>query len=111
MLPFLDDFLFMKSGFWQCVRLVRKVERYFVRARLKINAPKCSTVLAQERRQLGFVVYFVEGKFQVPGDRFEALKASVEGILSSRHGRVQARSLASVTGMVLSMHLSWGPVT
>ena len=66
---------------------------------------------AQQLRQLGFVVDFEEGKFQVPGDRFEALKASVEGILSSHHGRVQARSLESVTGTVLSMHLSWGPVT
>ena len=54
---------------------------------------------------------FVEGKFQVPGDLFEALKASVEGILSSQHGGVQARSLVSVTGAVLSMHLFWGPVT
>ena len=84
-LPYLDDFVFMKSGFWQCVRLARKVERDFVRAGLKIDAPKCSPVPAQQRKQLGFVVDFIEGKFQVPGDRFEALKASVADILSSRH--------------------------
>ncbi len=36
---------------------------------------------------------------------------SVDAILAARHGRVQARKLASVTGTVLSMHLSWGPVT
>ncbi len=36
---------------------------------------------------------------------------SVDSILAARHGRVQARKLASVTGAVLSMHLSWGLVT
>ena len=67
--------MFMKSGFWQCVRLARRAKRDFVRAGLKINASKCSPVPAQQRRQLGFVVDFEEEKFQVPGDRFEALKA------------------------------------
>ena len=60
---------------------------------------------------MGFVLDFEEKKFQVPGDSFEALKAIVEGILSSRNGRVQARSLASVTMTVLSMYLSCGPMT
>ncbi len=45
-LAYLDDFMFMKSGFWQCVRLARRVERDFVRAGLKINVPKCSLVPA-----------------------------------------------------------------
>ncbi len=36
---------------------------------------------------------------------------SVDSILSARHGRVQARMLASLTGTVLSMHVTWGPVT
>jgi hypothetical protein len=36
---------------------------------------------------------------------------SVDSVLAARHGRVQARRLASVTGTVLSMHLSWGLVT
>jgi len=100
-LPYFDDFMLINSGFWQCARLARRVEKDFVKAGLKINAPKCSPVPAKQRRQLGSVVGFEEGKFQVPGDRFEALKAAVEGILSSRHGRAQARSLASVTRTVL----------
>ena len=80
------------------MRLARRVDRDFVRVGLKINAPKYSPV---------FVVDFEdEGKLQVPGDRFEALKASMEENMSSRHGRVQARSLASATGKVHSMHLS-----
>ena len=73
LLPYLDDFMFMKSGFWQCVRMARKVERDFVRAGLRINVPKCHVIPAQQRRQLGFDVDFAEGKFQVPTDRWEAI--------------------------------------
>ncbi len=65
----------------------------------------------QQRRQLGFEVDFAAGIIQVPADRWEALKVSVESILAARQGRVLARKLASVTGTVLSMHLSWGLVT
>jgi len=36
---------------------------------------------------------------------------SVESILTARQGRVQTRRLASGTGTVLSIHMSWGPVT
>ncbi len=37
--------------------------------------------------------------------------ASVGRALSAHKGIVVARSLASITGTVLSMHLSWGLVT
>ena len=110
-LPYLDDFMFMKHGFWQCARMARKVEGDFIRAGLKINVPKCSTIPAQQRRQLGFDVDFEDGVFRVPPDRCDALKRAVDALLSARHGRVQARRLASVTGTVLSTPLSWGPVT
>ena len=112
MLPYLDDFMFMKSGFWQCVRNARRVERDFVRARLRINVPKCHSIPAQHCRQLGFDVDFAQGKFQVPSDRWdEALKVSAGVLLSARKGRVQVRSLTRLTGTVISTHLPWGPVT
>ncbi len=91
LLPYLDDFMFMAKGFWQCVRLARKVERDFVLAGLRINVPKCHTLPAQQRRQLGFDVDFAEGKFRVPVDRREALREAVESLVGARHGRVQAR--------------------
>ncbi len=31
-LPYLDDFMVMKHGFWPCVRLARSLERDFDRA-------------------------------------------------------------------------------
>ncbi len=107
LLPYLDDFMFVNQGFWQCVRL----ERDFILAGLKINVPKCHSIPSQQRRQLSFDVNFRSGKFQVPADRLAALKALVDSILNAKHGRGQARRLASVAGTGLSMHLSRGPVT
>ena len=69
LLPYLDDFMFMKVGLWQCIRMARRVKRDFGRAGLRINMPKCHTIPAQQRRQLGFDVDFAKGKFQVPTDR------------------------------------------
>jgi len=110
-LPYLDGFMAMKQGFGACVRLARRLESDFVRAGLMINVPKCHRILAQQRRQLGFDADFTVGNFQVPSDRSDAIKVSVDSILAARHGRVHPRRLASVTGTVLSMYLSWGPLT
>ena len=62
-LPYLDDFMAMKQGFWACGRLARRLEGDFVRAGLRINVPKCHTIPAQQRRQLGFDVDFATCKF------------------------------------------------
>jgi len=111
LLPYLDDFMFTKSGFWQCVRMTRRVEKAFVRAGLRINVPKCHSIPAQQRRQLGFDVDFAQGKFQVPVDRWEALKVSASVLLYIRNGKVHARNLARLTSTVISIHVSWSPVT
>ena len=82
------------------------MEEDFIRAGLKINVPKCHTIPAQQRRQLGFDVDFADGKFWGPADRCDAFKLAVDAILTARHGRVQARKLTSVLETVRSMHLS-----
>ena len=87
-LPYLDDFMFMKQGFQACVRPARRGEGDFVRARLRIDVPKCRMIPAQQRRHLGFEVNFASAKFQVPSDRWEALEVSLKSILAARQGRV-----------------------
>jgi hypothetical protein len=47
LLPYLDDFMFIKRGFWQCARMAQRVEGDFVRAGLRINGSKCHTIPAQ----------------------------------------------------------------
>ena len=102
-------FLLIAKGLWQCGRLARKVEAKIVRAGLRINVPKCHTLPAQKRRQMGLDVDFADGIFRVQIDRWEALHESVEGLVGRLHGRVQASRMASLTGTVISMHLSWRP--
>ncbi len=64
MLTYLYDFLFMERGFWECVYLARRVEKdYIFLAGLKINMPKCHTIPAQQKRQLGFELDFAVGEF------------------------------------------------
>ncbi len=104
MLSYLDDFLFMELGFWHCVRLARRVEKDLFLASLKINVPKCHMIPAP------FAVDFAVGEFRVPENCWEALMASVGRTLSAHKGRVVAQSWASITGTVMSMHLSWGSV-
>ena len=86
-------------------------EKNLFLAGLEINVPKCHTIPAQQWRQLGYDADFAVGESRVPEDRWEALMASVDRMLSAHKGRVVARSLASITGTMMSMHLSWGPVT
>ena len=83
-LPYLDEFMFMKQDFLACVRLARRVEEDLVRTGMEISVPKCRMISAKQRRLLGFLVYFVAGRFQFPSDRWEALKVSVDSILTAR---------------------------
>ena len=110
-LPYVDDFMAIMHEFWACVRLARIHGGDLIRIGLRINMPQCHTIPAHQRRQLGFDVDFAEGKFQAPSDRWEAQKLSMDSILAVRQGRVHACKLASVTGTLLSMHMSWGLVT
>ncbi len=54
---------------------------------------------------------FAEGKFQVPIDRWEALRESMNALLNADKGRVQARNIARLTCTAIRMHKSMGPVT
>ncbi len=110
-LPYLDDFFFSKKGKQARLQLCRKVGKDFFDAGLIKNVPKCTLDPALCLRQLGFDVDMGEGKFRVPVDRWEALQSKTDAILAARGGRVHAKKLSSLTGTVISMKLSWGPVT
>ena len=68
-LPYLEYFMFMERGFWQWVRFARRAEKDLFLAGLKINVPKCHTIPAHQRKQLGFDVDFAVGESRVPEDR------------------------------------------
>ncbi len=103
--------MFFKHGFAACARLARRMEGDFIKAGLRIDVPKCRTVPSQQRRKLGFDVDFAKGEFRVREDRWDSLMASVVRILDGSNKRMLLRTLASITGTVMSMRLSWGPLT
>ncbi len=110
-LPYLDDFFFSKKGKHACLLVCRRVRKEFFDAWLIINEPKCPLKPFLCLRQLGFDVDMGEGKSRVPLDRWEAMQSKVDFLLSAKGGRVQARKLSSLTGIVISMKLAWGRVT
>jgi hypothetical protein len=89
----------------------REMEADMFNAGLHIHVPKCGTIPQHKRRQLGFDVNLAEGLFTLPLERWEALKSKTDAILSARNGRVQARTVASLVGTIISMRLAWYPVT
>ena len=64
-----------------------------------------------DRLHLGFVVDLAEGLLKVPTTRWEAHRVVADDILGSKGVRAQARKLASLVGTVISMKLTWGPIT
>ena len=83
-LPFLDDFFFLKKGEHACLRLCLRVRKDFFSAGLIINVPKICLAPALVLLHLGFDVGMAEGKFRVPVDRWEALQSLTDSILSAR---------------------------
>jgi hypothetical protein len=110
-LPYLDDFFFLKKGFAPCRLVAIMVEHDMALAGLKINWDKSSGVPSLTHFHLGFDVDLELGMFSVPLSRWEVLLTSTDLIINARRGRVQARTLASLVGTIISMKLAWGPVT
>jgi len=60
---------------------------------------------------MDFDVDFAKCEFRVPENRWDSRMASMGRLLDGRKKRVLLRTLASITGSVLSMRFSWGHVT
>ncbi len=110
-LPYLDDFFLTKKGKYKCLQLCFRPQKDFVSAGLITIVPKCCLPPLLVMLQPCFDIDMAEGKFRVPVDCWEAYQSLNDSILSTKGGRVQPRKLASMAGIVISMKLSWGPVT
>ena len=109
-LPYLNDLFFPKKGFVACRLVGIRIEGDFFKVDLQINFPKSGLIPKEERKHLGFDVDLVAGYFRLPTNRWEALELLTDALLMARGGQVQARTLASLVGTVISMRLTWGPV-
>jgi len=109
-LPYLEDFLFLKMGYDDGCLLAKIVEEDMRRAGLTINWDNSDGNPKHERLHLGFDVDLLAGLFKVPIARWEALRDDAATILNSKGTRVQARKLACLVGTVICMKLAWGPI-
>ena len=74
-----------------------------------INEEKSDWVPCQEVCFLGTILNFGTGMLYIPDRRIEKLKVSLESHNCSRF--IQARSLASITGQIISMSCAVGNIT
>jgi hypothetical protein len=106
---FLDDFLTIVPRDSARAATIRDVVlNTFKAAGLTINFEKSTLDFTPRLEHLGFVVDLDLGRFEVPPRRWEALQGLVSQVLSAR--RSQVRTIARVTGHLVSMSLALGPV-
>jgi hypothetical protein len=91
--------------------LAKIVEEDMRRADLTIKWDTSDGDPMHERLHLGFDVDLAAGLFKVPITKWEVLRADAAVILNSKGTRVQARKLACLVDIVISMKLAWGPIT
>jgi len=83
-LPYLDDFFFLKNGSHAFLLLCRMVRKNFFDAGMIINEPKCNLDPDLCLQQLSFDVDTDGAKFRVPISRWEALQFKADAILSAK---------------------------
>ena len=73
------------------------------------NNKKSNWIPTQCLRWLGFVIDLEGGKVKVPTEKLEALQLQVKQVMLSK--TLTARSVAKITGKVISMSIALGQVS
>ena len=73
-----------------------------------LNIPKYCLKPQQIGKWLGFIIDLLKGKFYVPEDKLESLKAAINAY---PFARAPVKSLAKIVWKIISMYLAIGPVS
>jgi len=106
---YLDDGVVAVQGKDAADAASRKVRYDLSNAGLVENAGKSNWVPSQCLTWLGFVIDLEKGKVIVPKEKLEALRVQLQQALVSKF--LPARSIASITGKIISMSIALGTVT
>ena len=87
----------------------REVRNDLSNAGLVENTEKSNWVPSQCLTWLGFVIDLEKGKVVVPKEKLDALRGQLQQAMMSKF--LTARSIASITGKIISMSIALGPVT
>ena len=112
MVLYIDDGICVAESRELALRHTLLIEDDLLRAGFVLNGKKSHLSPASSGRWLGVDLDLVQGVFSIPFflvERIEKLKDTIARLLSS--GLASARTLAKVTGQVLSMSIAVGPVT
>ena len=106
---YLDDGVVAVKGKDAADAASRRVRNDLSKAGLVENTEKSSWVPAQRLAWLGFIIDLEKGKMEVPMEKLEALLRQLKQAMLLR--ALPARSIASITGKIISMSIALGPVT
>ena len=109
MVLYIDDGICVAKSRELALKHTLLIEDDLSRAGFVLNKKKSQLTPASSGRWLGVEVDLRQGVFSIPVERIEKLRNAIARLLSS--GLASARSLAKVTGQVLSMSIAVGPVT
>ena len=105
---YIDDGICASSSIAKCIKDRDVIVSDLERAGFVLNVTKSCLEPCQIVEWLGFIVDLSAGCFRVPQDKVCRLKNAIQAISSNM---VNARSLASVIGQIISMSLALGPVS
>ena len=106
---YLDDGIAAVAGEEAACTASSMVQEDLHRAGLVVNVSKCKWVPNQKCAWLGFDIDLNLGQISAPQDKVQSLLAHIKDIMSQ--DSPTARSIASVTGKIISMSLAIGPVS
>ena len=106
---YLDDGVVAVKGKDAADAASRRVRNDLSKAGLVENTEKSNWVPAQRLAWLGFIIDLEKGKMEVPMEKLEALLRQLKQAMLLR--ALPARSIASITGKIISMSIALGPVT
>ena len=106
LLQYLDDFLFLSASLAGARAALRRVLDDFDAAGLLLSWNKCQLAPTRRLKHLGFIVDSQSMRFEAPPDRWERFQRHLTDVLAA--GSASARSLASLTGQLMSFGPAFG---
>jgi len=106
---YLDDGIVAVAGEEAAKRASQQVREDLAKAGLVEHLAKCTWEPTLKLKWLGFDLDLGIDQISVPEDKLSLLKTQLK--VASYSSQIRARSLASITGKIISMSIAMGPVT
>ncbi|XP_065892728.1 uncharacterized protein [Dysidea avara] len=108
-LLYLDDGIVAVAGEEAAKLASQRVREDLVKAGLVEHSAKCIWEPTAKLKWLGFDIDLGIGQISVPADKLCSRKAQLQ--IAAQNAQIKAKSLASITGKIISMSIAMGSVT